>query len=161
MNTTFVAVDGTRLATSPVFDTFWYFTAARHEIFLRRLSGQHSPWTTDPILRDHRFTNVYRASDRVSQFLIRHVIYEGDQSAEEVVFRTLLFKLFNSIETWRHLANLLPEISWQTFRLSRYVQVLAQRMAEGKTLYSAAYIIPPPPFPGERNTKSTWGCSNT
>jgi hypothetical protein len=89
MNTPFVAVDGTRLATSPVFDTFWRFAAARQEIFLRRLAGQHSPWTTDPILRDHRFTNVYRASDRVSQFLIRHVIYEGDQSAEEVVFRTL------------------------------------------------------------------------
>jgi len=48
----------------------------------------------------YRFTNVYRASDRVSQYLIRRVIYEGDQSEEEVFFRTLLFKIFNRIETW-------------------------------------------------------------
>jgi hypothetical protein len=157
VTTRFVVVDGTRLAASPVFDTFWHFAAARQEIFLRRLAGQRSPWTADAILRDHRFTNVYRASDRVSQFLIRHVIYEGDQSAEEVVFRTLLFKLFNNIDTWRHLVSLLPEVSWRTFKVSRYAQVLSQRAAQKKTLYSAAYIIPPPPFPGERKHQKHLG----
>ena len=39
--------------------------------------GQPAPWTSDPILRRHRFTNCYRAADRVSQFLISQVIYAG------------------------------------------------------------------------------------
>ena len=68
-------------------------------MYLRRLGGTAPPWTDDPILRDHRFTNAYRAADRVSQFLIREVIYgEGaPQTTEDVVFRILLFKLFNKI----------------------------------------------------------------
>ena len=53
-----------------------------------------------PLLDRHKFTNAYRASDRVSQYLIRFVIYQGDQTPEEIFFRTILFKLFNKIETW-------------------------------------------------------------
>jgi hypothetical protein len=150
MRSVFVAKDGTRVKSSAAFDTFWRFAAARQEIFLRRLSGSQPPWTKDPILRNHRFTNVYRASDRVSQFLIRHVIYSGDLSAREVLFRTLLFKLFNSIDTWRCLKASLGDVSSETFDIRRYAQVLDRRSAQGCTLYSAAYIIPPPPFPGER-----------
>jgi hypothetical protein len=146
----FIARDGTRLKTTPVFDTYWRFAAARQEIFLRRLAGYPWPWTSDAILRNHRFTNVYRASDRVSQYLIRHVIYEGDQSPVEVVFRTLLFKLFNSIETWRYLLAALGEVSWRSFDARRYARILDMRSAQGSTLYSAAYIIPPPPFEGGR-----------
>jgi hypothetical protein len=43
------------------------------------------------------FTNAYRAADRVSQYLIRNVIYQSDLpgNADELVFRILLFKLFN------------------------------------------------------------------
>src|SRR5216684_2084624 len=78
------------LQTTAVFDTYWRFAAERQEIFFRRVSGVAAPWTADPILRSYRFTNVYRAADRVSQYLIRKVIYGGDQSEEEVFFRVLL-----------------------------------------------------------------------
>src|ERR1043166_6476543 len=91
------------LSPTAVFDTYWRFAAERQAIFMRRVRGLAPPWTTDPILARHRFTNVYRASDRVSQYLIRHVLYEGDRAMEEVFFRALLFKLFNRIDTWRSL----------------------------------------------------------
>jgi len=80
-----------------VFDTYWRFASERHGIHLRRLTSSPQPWTTDPILAPYKFTNVFRAADRVSQYLIRDVIYHPDASidAEEVVFRVLLFKLFN------------------------------------------------------------------
>src|SRR5713226_7864614 len=88
------------LCSTAVFDTFWRFAFERQEVFFRRVAALPAPWTRDPVLRSYRFTNVYRAADRVSQYLIRRVIYEGDQSEEEVFFRTLLFKIFNKIETW-------------------------------------------------------------
>ena len=71
-------------------------------VFFRRLERRPPPWTDDPVLRAHKFTNAYRASDRVSQYLIRRVIYRDDlpDDPAEVVFRILLFKLFNRIETW-------------------------------------------------------------
>ena len=58
------------------------------------LGVPHLRGQTTPILARFKFTNAYRASDRVSQYLIRNVIYEGSQSSEEVFFRTLLFKIF-------------------------------------------------------------------
>ena len=82
-----------------VYDAYWQFAVKRQEVFFRKLEGNRHPWTDDPTIARHKFTNAYRASDRVSQFLIRNVIYEGDQSPEEVFFRTILFKLFNKIET--------------------------------------------------------------
>ena len=83
-----------------VYDTYWRFAVERQEVFFRRVWGSSPPWTNDSILARFKFTNAYRASDRVSQYLIRHVIYEGSTSTEEVFFRTLLFKTFNRIETW-------------------------------------------------------------
>src|SRR4051794_32141122 len=97
-------IGGRRLDATPVFDTYWRFAAARQAVYEARLAGVLAPWTDDPVLREHRFTNVFRAADRVSQFLISEVIYnEGEHDAEDLVFRTLLFKFFNRIGTWRGL----------------------------------------------------------
>lgn len=68
-------------------------------MYERRLLDPEGPWTDDTILASYRFTNTYRASDRVSQYLIREVQYRPDrsQAPAEVFFRTILFKLFNRI----------------------------------------------------------------
>jgi thymidylate kinase len=125
-----------------VFDTYWRFAAERQAIFFKRFALSPPPWTNDPILREHKFTNVYRASDRVSQFLIRHVIYTGDESCEEVFFRTILFKLFNKIETWQLLSAQLGSIRYDDYAFDRYDQVLTSAITSGQRIYSAAYIMP-------------------
>jgi hypothetical protein len=125
-----------------VFDTYWRFAVERQRIFVERAKGTWCPWTTDSILDTYKFTNAYRASDRVSQFLIREVIYTGDQSPEEVVFRILLFKLFNKIETWDLLRRELGEISLASFSPGAYDKPLSLAMARGERIYSAAYIMP-------------------
>jgi len=130
---------------TPVFDTYWRFAAARQAIFARRTRRLPAPWTTDPILARHRFTNVYRASDRVSQFLLREVV-PGDQSPREVFFRVALFKLLNKISTWRLLRNRLGEICAGALDRAQYSSVLSERMSAGEAIYSAAYIIPSPPL---------------
>src|SRR5262245_56716808 len=89
---------------SAVYDTYWKFAAERQRIFFARALGNSVP-TRDPILAKHKFTNAYRASDRVSQYLIRRVLYEGEQAHREIFFRTLLFKFFNRIETWELLVR--------------------------------------------------------
>ena len=114
-------------------------------MYLRRLHGGMPPWTEDPILNHHRFTNAYRAADRVSQFLIGEVIY-GDASPQEpqdVVFRILLFKLFNKIETWLALEDAVGEIRWDSFDFRQYGATLDKAAMRGP-VYSAAYLMPPP-----------------
>jgi hypothetical protein len=127
---------------SAVYDTYWRFAARRQDIFHRRVRGEPAPWTTDPVLTTHRFTNAYRASDRVSQYLIRDVTYEGDQAPEEVVFRVLLFKLFNRIGTWDLLSNALGPLRTDGFDVDRCDRVLTAAFEKGQRLYSAAYIMP-------------------
>jgi thymidylate kinase len=125
-----------------VFDTYWRFAAERQAIFFKRLTAAPPPWTDDPILTYYKFTNAYRASDRVSQFLIGQVIYAGDQSPEEVFFRTILFKLFNKIETWQLLAEKLGTICYADYSFRRYDTVLSAAIDSGQRIYSAAYIMP-------------------
>ncbi len=139
---------GTRtLHVSDCFDTYWRFAAERQHIFHQRATVTPPPWTADPILSRHKFTNVYRAADRVSQYLIRDVIYTGPQDPEELVFRILLFKIFNRTGTWELLTRHLgARPAWNTYRFAAYDQILREAMNRGERIYSAAYIIPNPPF---------------
>lgn len=147
---TAIHVAGRTLHPTPVFDTYWRLAAKRQAIYDARVANRPGPWTNDPVLLRHRFTNCFRASDRVSQFLIREVSYGGSQHPEDVVFRTLLFKLFNRVSTWRLLTGVLGELSWATFDLAAYDRVLTEAFARGTKLYSAAYVVPPPRLGADR-----------
>lgn len=137
---------------SKVYQTFWHFACERQRIFYARLAQQPPPWTSDHILKRHRFTNAYRASDRVSQYLIRQVIYRSDlpTSPEEVVFRILLFKLFNRIETWELIEQHLEQVTIVRFSSEAIDRILSQARQRGHSLYSPAYIMPSTSILGER-----------
>jgi hypothetical protein len=145
-----IRVGGRTLRPTPVFDTYWRFAAERQAIYDARVAGQCAPWTNDSILLRHRFTNCFRAADRVSQFLIREVSYLGSQRPDEVIFRTVLFKLFNRVSTWRLLTQALGELSWASFDLAAYDHTLTDAFTRGTRLYSAAYVVPPPRLGAER-----------
>lgn len=125
-----------------VYDTYWRFAAERQAVFFRRYLGEPRPWSDDDILQTYKFTNAYRASDRVSQYLIRNVIYCGPEATHEVFFRTILFKLFNKIETWQLLNRELGDLTYDGYSLERYDRVLTDAMDRRQTIYSAAYIMP-------------------
>ena len=124
-----------------VYRAYWHLAANRQAIFFARLQGKPRPWTTDPILDEFKFCCAYRASDRVSQYLIRNVIYkEGDWSSEDVVFRILLFKIFNQIETWEYLTTALGEVRHKKFDYSRCGDLLEQYQQKGSAIYNHAYM---------------------
>lgn len=139
-----------RLELSPtdVFDTFWRFAAERLAVYFRRLVDPYGPWSDDPILNEYRFTNAYRAADRVSQHLVRDVQYDGDRpdTPTELFFRTMLFKIFNRIETWELLERNLGPIGSDTTPLHQIAEVLDDHLSTGARIYSAAYIMPSPDF---------------
>lgn len=133
------------IKVTAVYNSYWRFAVERQRVFFQRLLGRSQPWTEDSIISSHKFTNAYRASDRVSQYLIRHVIYRDDlpTSAPEILFRILLFKLFNKIETWELLEHSFGEITFKGYKFEHYDRVLEQAMRAGGRIYSAAYIMPP------------------
>ncbi|MGQ0659686.1 nucleotide kinase domain-containing protein [Sphingosinicella sp.] len=131
-----------------VFDTYWRFAAERMSIYYKRLADAYGPWTDDPILQTYRFTNAYRAADRVSQYLIREVQYREDrsQAPAELFFRTMLFKFFNKIETWELIEHALGGVSWQAANLELVSRALHGASQRGARIYNAAYIMPSPSF---------------
>jgi hypothetical protein len=126
-----------------VFDAYWKFAGARQAIFHRRAAGFPAPWTDDPVLQRHKFCNVYRASDRVSQFLIRDVIYSEhaqDFAPEDAFLRIVWFRLFSKESTWQALEQTngaLTRRNFNTDRLARQLDAMKQR----RSIYTAAFIL--------------------
>jgi hypothetical protein len=130
---------------SIVFDTYWQFAAERQSIFHARAAGKSAPWTQNRVLQEHKFTNAYRASDRVSQYLIRNVIYAGEHDWQSTLLRILLFKIFNKPATWDLLESQVGHISAASFSPDRVNKVLDQAIERGASIYSGAYIMPSGP----------------
>ncbi|MFD1145664.1 nucleotide kinase domain-containing protein [Saccharothrix hoggarensis] len=158
-----VVIGGRRLRPTAVFDTYWRFAVARQLLYFDRFRGMPAaqpvdarPDGQDPILSAYRFTNCYRACDRVSQFAIAPVSYpDGTRwpagwDERDVVFRVLLFKIFNKIGTWRALEKRLGTITWRDWQTEAARAVLDAMWGRGERLYSAAYVIPPPRLGGTR-----------
>jgi hypothetical protein len=130
------------VARQEVLDAYWRLAAERQRIFFGRLAGKPSPWTEDPILEEYKFCNAYRASDRVSQYLIREVIYaRGDYTAADDVLRIVLFRLFSKPGTWDLLVEALGDVTVETFRSDAFGRVLDEAFANGRKLYTGAFIL--------------------
>lgn len=125
------------------FDTYWRFATLRQEVFFNKINNTPPPWTNDLIISSYKFCNAYRASDRVSQYLIKNVIYDDNRSKneEEVLFRILLFKIFNKIETWQYLEGRLGDyITISNFDFNLYSSILQEAMDSGYAIYTSAYM---------------------
>ena len=122
------------------FKYYFYFIQERMNMFWRKL-GNSIFLTEDPILQEYKFTNVYRACDRVSQYLIRNVIYDDNlkYSAEDTLLRILVFKVFNRISTWEYLEELYP-VSIESFDVDKLSQLLSEKQ-RSMPIFSNAYMM--------------------
>lgn len=127
--------------TSIAYDTYWKFAFERQKIFWNRARRKKGALTNDPILLQYKFTNPYRACDRVSQFLIKDVIYSDSFDVKDTFLRVLLFKLFNKIETWQLLEKEFGTICHKTFEISHFEKFLDKLLGRNTRIYSNAYMM--------------------
>lgn len=124
-----------------IYDLYWYFAYERQNIFIKKQNGEPSPWTNDPILQEYKFCNSYRVNDRVSQYLLKNIIYNGKTySKEDMLFRILLFKLFNKESTWELLITKLGDITLSNFDFNKYSKILTEAIEKNIKIYNDAYI---------------------
>lgn len=92
-------------------------------------------------MQEYKFCNSYRVNDRVSQYLLKNVIYNGRKySAEDVLFRIILFKIFNKESTWETLEKQIGEVTLSSFNVKLYSNVLKREIEKGVAIYNDAYI---------------------
>ena len=120
-----------------LYDEFWEFAYKRQEIFYNKLINR-LPLTDDKILMQYKFCNAYRVLDRVSQYLIKEVIYK-DFDPKDTVFRIILFKIFNLPSTWEELEKNFAPITIENFNFERFSKVLS-KLKEKQPIYNNAYI---------------------
>ncbi|SJN13036.1 hypothetical protein FM113_16595 [Leucobacter sp. 7(1)] len=80
--------------------------------------------------------------------------YTGPQNADDVVLRVLLFRFFNKPSTWETLESQFGEVTAASFDVEQFSGALDRLLARGERVYSAAYIIPPPPFGAARKHRN-------
>lgn len=125
------------------FDIYWKFAHERQQIFEARRAGQSGPWTDDRILQTYKFCNVYRAADRVSQYLIRNVAYSDEPGTDaDRAFQIVAFRTFSNIVTWNELVRTLghnPNI--EDLASGRFERALDNIKSSVGRLYTGAFIL--------------------
>lgn len=126
-----------------VYELYWKFAAERQRVFEARVAGAPWPWTQDRILQEYKFCNVYRAADRVSQYLIRNVAYSADGiSTADRLFQIVAFRNFSNIGTWETVIEILgrsPRIA--DLESGAFEAALTEVKDRNGGLYTGAFIL--------------------
>lgn len=133
--------DSSVVPNDEVLYYYFYFMQERMKIFWNRCNSLF-PLTKDPILAKYKFTNVYRACDRVSQYLLSHIIYGSKEAPKDkdLLLRIIVFKIFNKIETWEYLVNEYGHICINNFDVKRISKLLTTRQ-NSYPIFNNAYMM--------------------
>jgi hypothetical protein len=126
-----------------IYDLYWIFASRRHEVFERRIAGAPIPWTHDPVLQRFKFCNVFRAADRVSQYMIQKVACAGVQDeAADRLFRIVAFRTFSQQQTWDGVTDRLGRCpTLEDLASGRFESALDDVKRERGGLYTGAFIL--------------------
>lgn len=129
-----------------VYHQYLEFVAARHNVWERRMLGAHAPWTEDPVIQHHKFTNVFRILDPGSQFLVRELLYgPGVLTERDVLARCLLYRFSNRPDVWRYSREQLGRYPLAADLTVSLADLWADWRDNGGQVFSGAYVIMPEP----------------
>jgi hypothetical protein len=113
---------------------FTQFIIERENVRLLRETGAQPPWTSDPILRAFRFTNIRREDDYVTRWYANNwrTPHADDPDAW---FASYVCRVVNEPATLERLGYPVP---WDE---KRFLATLGQPNPGGEPLYRAAYMI--------------------
>jgi len=127
--------------STPRLNDIAAFMKARHDIYLDRKAGKPGPWTTDPVLRDGRFCNIFRELDTVTIWIDQN-IRKPYADHEHLWLMLALARYINWPDT---LAALIESPgawpSHEDFAPENATRVLAAKASFGDKVYTGAYMI--------------------
>lgn len=115
-------------------ERFAYWITERESIRRKKEAGKPRPWTDDEILDRYSFTNVRRADDRMSRWLINNW-YSSWMDHENILVAITLARFIN-LETT--LSSLRFPNRWLPDQI---VEELRARRIAGFKIFSPAYVV--------------------
>lgn len=131
-------------------ELYQHMVRERHQIWLARQNGGTYPWTSDPVLANRKFTNMFRVLDPGSQF----VFDLDDDNPLDVLARLVFYRLTNLPASWYAMRSVLGRYPVSKDFVSHpevIAEILHAHRAQGNRVFSGAYIIVPEP--GTTNDK--------
>lgn len=139
--------------TTP-YDHFRYWVQEREQLRVRKQQGQ-TPWTTNPIISKYRFTNVRRKDDRVSRWILQHIV----DPYRDHPHLWLMLAIARWINWPPTLQELMDEGVWPMDEpdWKRMAAVVDARKQRGDKVWTSAYTIHAENSPKSRYYKTTKG----
>lgn len=127
------------------------FMKARHAIYLARRAGKPGPWTSDPVLANGRFCNVFRELDTVTIWIRKH-IREPFADHPNLWLMLAIARYINWPPTLcaivgdpqRHPRDRLYPHAWpdsRHFKPEHLTAALEDLASTGRKVYTGAYMI--------------------
>ena len=138
----------------PYLHLFFETMYERMMIWKRRfIEERPRPWTDNAILRDAKFTNVYRELDRNSQWQIRNILLKsGEMTLLNLIWKMMVFRTFNNPETfmkgmqWKGWRSGVPD--WKEYDENEFAEFIAEVRKGGQNPFTNAYLINSMATPG-------------
>jgi hypothetical protein len=132
-----------------MFNLYGEMVIERHKIWLARQQGLPQPWTEDPVLKNRKFTNMFRVLDPGSQFVFD---LQADDPMD-VLARLVFYRLTNKPSTWHAIQTEMGcfPLAADFIVPTELLDILKSYRAAGNRIFSGAYIIVPEP--GTANDK--------
>lgn len=116
-------------------EPLWAWMNARHAIYNERFrKGRSPPWTDDPILREYKFTNVFRELDRVTLGL--HERLDSYSPSALKLYHIIAFRAFNRSETYDEL-----HAAEALYSYVAMIKTLRRMVRAKKKIFTGAYIV--------------------
>lgn len=118
---------------------FFAYARERYTIKLKRDRGESFPWTNDPILREFRFTNIFREDDYTTTWFRENIrdplsLKATDEAGRlKLVNSTLIFRWFNRVSSMQLILDQLLN-TWDTKEVHRILK-------DVKPVVSGAFMI--------------------
>lgn len=124
-------------ATGSSLKGFFEFIEERHAIYYRRYVYKDPwPWTSDPILKAYKFTNIFRELD-TGTIHCRKCIREPYADHPELFFNVATYRLYNLIGTQKAIGF----IKNYAKQLHDILDILYTRQLLGHPIFTGAHMI--------------------
>lgn len=127
-------------AASP-YDRYWQTAYERQRIWHRRFVLKlPEPWTTDPVLRQFSFTNLYRELDRGTIYYLERILRpltESGATDGDLLAITAAYRLFNKVATWQACFEPTQTLRWDWSECEQRLRERAKR----DSVFTAATMV--------------------
>jgi len=123
---------------------FFGYARERYTILRKRRAGHAAPWTSDPVLQQYRFCNVFREDDRVTEWFRENIRKPLGTGYTRLFRATVVFRYLNRIETGERIRDPLLTCLTADLLLGEIELRLRQLVQQREKILGPAYMIKTP-----------------